>query len=69
MPRFDLKSAADLAVGDWAHIDGAWVRVLGCVTDASGWTRITLDRFPLPETVVHRTLEMPWSRTQPAGSA
>ena len=69
MPRFELKSAADLVVGDWAQIDGAWVRVLGCVTDPTGWTRVTLDRSPLPEVVVHQTVEVPWSRTQPAGSA
>lgn len=67
MPRFEEKSASELRVGDWARIDGRWAEVLACVTDPSGWTRITLDRFPLPETVVHRTVEMPWSRTRPAG--
>lgn len=69
MPRFEYKSAAELVVGDWAWFDGAWVRILGCATDPGGWTRIVLDRFPLPEVVLHRTVEMPWSHTQPAGSA
>lgn len=67
MPRFASKSASDLRVGDWAQFDGRWVEVLACVTDPTGWTRLTLDRSPLPETVVHRTVEVPWSRTQPAG--
>ena len=67
MPRFEFKFASDLMVGDWAQFEGTWVRVLGCVTDPSGWTRLTLDRFPLPEMVVHRTVDVPWSPTQPAG--
>ena len=69
MPRFDLKCASDLRAGEWAQINGPWAEVLGCVTDASGWTRVTLDRSPLPETVVHRTVEVPWSATRPAGAS
>ena len=69
MPRFDFKYAADLRVGDWAQIDGPWAEVLGCVTDPSGWTRLTLDRSLRPVMVVHQTVEVPWSRTPPAGTA
>ena len=69
MPRFEFKFAADLRAGDWAQIGGTWSEVLACVTDASGWTRLTLDRFPLPEVVLHGTVDVPWSRTQPAGRA
>ncbi|ACU68967.1 hypothetical protein Caci_0012 [Catenulispora acidiphila DSM 44928] len=69
MPRFEFKYASDLVVGDWAQIGGKWVEVLGCATDPSGWTRLILDRSPLPETVVHQTVDMPWSPMRPAGSA
>ena len=67
MPRFELKPVSDLRAGDWAQIDGRWTEVLACATDPTGWTRLTLERFPLPETVMHCTVEVPWSSTQPAG--
>lgn len=67
MPRFEVKSAAELRAGDWAQINGPWAEVVACVTDLSGWTRVTLDRSPLREMVIHRTVEVPWSSTPPAG--
>jgi hypothetical protein len=69
VPRFEFKYASDLMVGDWAQIAGTWAEVQGCATDANGWTHLALDGFPLPETILHRSVEVPWSRTQPAGVA
>lgn len=69
MPRFDYKCVSDLVIGDWAQFSGSWAKVLGCATDPTGWTRLTLDRYPLPETVLHRTVEVPWSPTRPSGLA
>lgn len=69
MPRFASKYASDLRVGDWAQIGGRWAEIRGCRTDGNGWTHLAVDGFPLPETVLHRSVEMPWSPTRPAGLA
>jgi hypothetical protein len=69
VPRFEFKYASELMVGEWAQIDGTWAEVLGCSTDPNGWTHLVLEGFPLPETTLHGTVEVPWSRTQPAGPA
>ena len=69
MPRFEFKAASGLVAGDWAQIHGTWVEIRGCVTDASGWTRLAADGLPLPVTTLHGTVEVPWSRTKPAGAA
>lgn len=68
VPRFEVKSASELKVGDWAQIERPHVEMLARATEVNAWALATLDRSPRSEMVVHRMVEVPWSQTQPAGS-
>lgn len=67
MARFETKAVSELSKGEWAQFNGVWAEVLACSTDGTGWSRISLKDWPLPETTMHRTVEVPWSATKPAG--
>ena len=69
MAQFEIKAVSELRKGEWAQVNGVWAEVLECSTERSGWTRISLDGWPLPETIMHATVEVPWSRTKPADAA
>jgi len=67
--RFEIKAVSELSKGEWAQVNGVWAEVLECSTEPSGWTRICLKGWQLPETIMHETVEVPWSPTKPADVA
>lgn len=69
MARFEIKAVSELRKGEWAQVNGVWAQVLECSTEQTGWTRIRLQGWQLPETTMHGTVEVPWSRMKPADSA
>ena len=68
MARFEIKVVSELRKGEWAQVNGVWAEVLACATDGTGWSRISLKDWPLPETTMYGTVEVPWSATKPAGT-
>lgn len=68
MARFETKVVSELRTGEWAQVNGVWGEVVECSTDRAGWSRICLRDWPLPETIMHQTVEVPWSLTKPAGT-
>ena len=67
--RFETKVVSELRKGEWAQVNGVWAEVLECSTEQNGWTSICLEGWLLPETTMHQTVEVPWSRTKPASVA
>jgi hypothetical protein len=67
--RFEIKAVSELSKGEWAQVNGMWAEVLECSTELNGWTRIRLEGWQLPETTMHKTVEVPWSLTKPADVA
>jgi hypothetical protein len=63
--RFEIKAVSELGKGEWAQVNGEWAEVLECWTDQEDWTHIRLKDWPIDETLMHRTVEVPWSSTLP----
>jgi hypothetical protein len=65
----DTKPVAELAVGEWAQVNGKWAQVQACATDRDGWTHLDLKGWLIPDLPMYRTVEVPWSPNSPEGAA